>query len=245
MDPMMVRALNQRQNQAPMRFFEAGTHGQDMGDDDLPPAVTPPDMQMAEFMHLDPDEVDFEPTVTSSADTVTYGDGRDSRDWAPGEGGDLNRDVDRERDRYLEDEDRYYTKLEQHMDEETRTRFRNERRKGFVDLQAETFFEEGTHGMWTGNMADALSNVDWSGVGMWAGGAIGGIAGTNIFRDRRDKANQAEILQAQKDVRDDHVMWPVDAPIDRSVEKTTINQVTRALGKRAEKVGWPFKRPSG
>ena len=28
MDPMMIRALNQRQNQAPMRFFEAGTHGQ-------------------------------------------------------------------------------------------------------------------------------------------------------------------------------------------------------------------------
>ena len=27
MDPMMVRALNQRQNQAPMRFFEDGTQG--------------------------------------------------------------------------------------------------------------------------------------------------------------------------------------------------------------------------
>ena len=78
---------------------------------------------------------------------------------------------------------------------------------------------------------------------MWAGGAIGGIAGTNIFRDRRDKANQAEIRQAQKDVRDDHVMWPIDDLIDRSVEKTTIDQVTRSLGKKAEKVGWPFKHP--
>ena len=137
MDPMMVRALNQRQNQAPMRFFEAGTHGQDMHGNDLPPAGTPPSMLAAEMMYLDYDEVDFEPTVTSSADTVTYGDGRDPRDWAPGEGGTLNRDVDRERQQYLEDESEFDSDVEFDIDLDIRNRLRNEKRKGFVDLQAQ------------------------------------------------------------------------------------------------------------
>ena len=136
-DPMLLRALQQRQSQSPQRFFEAGTHGQDMGDDDLPPAATPPSMLAAEMMHLEPDEVDFEPTVTSSADTVTYGDGRDSRDWAPGEFGDLNRDVDRERQRYLEGESDYYSDVEFDLDLDIRNRLGNEKRKGFMDLQAQ------------------------------------------------------------------------------------------------------------
>ena len=116
-DPMLLRALQQRQSQSPQRFFEAGTHGQDMGDDDLPPAATPPSMLAAEMMHLEPDEVDFEPTVTSSADTVTYGDGRDLRDWASTDVtsfnfGTLNRDVDSRRQQYLEGESDYYSNVE-------------------------------------------------------------------------------------------------------------------------------------
>ena len=142
MDPMMVRALNQRQNQAPMRFFEAGTHGQDMHGNDLPPAVRPASIEAAKKMHLDPDEVDFEPTVTSSADTVTYGDGRDPRDWVSRDEestmfGVLNRDVDRGRQRYLDAESEFDSDVEFDIALDIRNRIRNEKRKGFVDLQAQ------------------------------------------------------------------------------------------------------------
>lgn len=44
MDPMMVRALNQRQNQAPMRFFEAGTHGQPINNPNRPYKERPEDV---------------------------------------------------------------------------------------------------------------------------------------------------------------------------------------------------------
>ena len=207
-DPMMVRALNQRQSQAPMRFFEAGTHGQDMGGDDLPPAVKPASMEAAKRMHLDPDEVDFEPTVTSSADTVTYGDGRDPRDWAPGEFGGLNRDVDRGRQRYLEIESEFDSDVEFDIDLDIRNRIRNEKRKGFVDLQAQPeevdlqppeqesdpiistgsderlwhYSRKGTQGMWT----DAASML----LPAWASGVAVGVGATGLWNDRR--ARKAE-----------------------------------------------------
>ncbi len=40
----MVRALNQRQNQAPMRFFEAGTHGQPINNPNRPYKERPEDV---------------------------------------------------------------------------------------------------------------------------------------------------------------------------------------------------------
>jgi hypothetical protein len=191
-----------------MRFFEAGTHGQDMHGDDLPPAVRPASMEAAEKMHLDPDEVDFEPTVTSSADTVTYGDGRDPRDWAPGEFGGLNRDVDRGRQRYLEIESEFDSDVEFDIDLDIRNRIRNEKRKGFVDLQAQPeevdfqppeqesdpiistgsderlwhYSRKGTQGMWT----DAASML----LPAWASGVAVGVGATGLWNDRR--ARKAE-----------------------------------------------------
>jgi hypothetical protein len=332
---MMVRALNQRQNQAPMRFFEAGTHGQPINNPNRPYKERPEDVEVKETsvgrVHPTQDRVDeLEYTETvqgprradmtqpnlgrggrrraeyprgNPRDDVwwrlhegigegvlfdedpeetedTSGARRANRDplWKNYSGSVKTRETTEERQeahrRYLAgrvgDPVGGQRRIAEQIDAAIRGLnpevFKEDDRKVFSgghgasdgpsewgplvrsapqpEAAVETFrhpggpyFDQGTKGMWT----DALSSVDWSGVGMWAGGAIGGIAGTNIFRDRRDKANQAEIRQAQKDVRDDHVMWPIDDPIDRSVEKTTIDQVTRSLGKKAEKVGWPFK----
>ena len=44
----MIRALNQRQNQAPMRFFEAGTHGQPINNPNRPYKERPEDVEVKE-----------------------------------------------------------------------------------------------------------------------------------------------------------------------------------------------------
>ncbi len=49
------------------------------------------------------------------------------------------------------------------------------------------FVEDGTHGMWLGNLPDALSTVDWGNLGMWAGGFAGGVGVTKMRQDIKER----------------------------------------------------------
>ena len=54
------------------------------------------------------------------------------------------------------------------------------------------FVEDGTHGMWTGNMAEALSAYDWGSLGMWAAGAAAGASFQTLRKDKQLKKVTAE-----------------------------------------------------